>query len=94
MTEQLSMQRKNTSRQCFLGGSVGTESTCNADAGTGGSVPGSGDPLEGSIASHSNILAWRQKILAGCSPQGCKEMDTTEASEHPCTQHKYIQTHG
>ena len=73
---------------------MGTESTCNAeDAGTGGSIPGWGDPLEGSIATHSSILAWRQKILAGYSPQACKELDTTEATEHPCTQRKYIQTH-
>ena len=73
---------------------MGTESTCNAeDAGVGGSIPRSGDPLEGSIATHSSILAWRQKILAGYSPQGCKELDPTEASEHPHTQPKNIQIH-
>ena len=50
------------------------------------------DPLEKKMASHSSILAWRvpwrefhsclenshQRSLAGYSPWGCKESDTTE----------------
>ena len=37
--------------------SVGKESVCNA--GDVGSIPGSGDPLEKDMATHSSILAWR-----------------------------------
>ena len=37
------------------------------------------DPLEKGMATHSGILAWRMPwSLAGCSPQGHKESDTTE----------------
>ena len=43
------------------------------------------DPLEEGMAAHSSILAWRiqgQVSLVGCSPQGCKGSDMTEATEH------------
>ena len=36
------------------------------------------DPLEEGMATHSSILAWKQKSLEGCSPWGHKESDTTE----------------
>ena len=37
------------------------------------------DPLEEGIATHFSILAWRiQRSLAGCSPWGHQELDTTE----------------
>ena len=39
------------------------------------------DPLEKEMATHSCILAWKiheRRILAGYSPWGCKESDTTE----------------
>ena len=39
------------------------------------------DPLENGLATHSRILAWRfhgQRSLAGYSPWGRKELDTTE----------------
>ena len=38
------------------------------------------DPLEKGMAAHSSILAWRilQRSLAGYSPWGCKELDTTK----------------
>ena len=46
------------------------------------------DPLEEGVATHSSILAWGihgQKRLAGYSPRGCKESDTTEvSSRHTC----------
>jgi len=39
-------------------------------------------PLEEGMTTHSSILAWRilmeQRSLAGYSPWGCKESDTTE----------------
>ena len=38
-------------------------------------------PLEKEMAAHSSIVAWKshgQRSLAGCSPWGCKESDTTE----------------
>ena len=41
------------------------------------------DPLEEGTATHSSTSAWRihrQRSLAGYSPQGCKESDTTEAT--------------
>ena len=41
------------------------------------------DPLEGSMVTHTNIVAWRtlgQRSLAGYSPWGHKESDTTEAT--------------
>ena len=41
----------------WAGGSDGKESTCNA--GDSGLIPGSEDPLETGMATHSSILAWR-----------------------------------
>ena len=41
----------------FTQSSVGKESTCNA--GDLGLIPGSGDPLEKEMATHSSILASR-----------------------------------
>ena len=43
---------------------------------------GQEDPLEEGMATHSSILAWRipgtERSLAGYSPWGCKESNTTE----------------
>ena len=39
------------------------------------------DPLEEKMATHSSILAWEshgQRSMAGYSPWGPKELDTTE----------------
>ena len=39
------------------------------------------NPLEKAVATHSSILAWRipwTEEPGGYSPQGCKELDTTE----------------
>ena len=50
-----------------------------------GSTPGSGRSPGG---GHGNPLQYscpekpRQKSLVGYSPQGCKELDTTEVTEH------------
>ena len=44
-------------------------------------------PLEEEMATHSRILAQRtygQKSLAGNSPQGHKELEMTDATEHMC----------
>ena len=44
---------------------------------------GGDDPLEKEMATHSSILAWRshgQRSLAGYSPQGLTEPDTTEVT--------------
>ena len=41
--------------------------------------------LEGEMATHSSVLAWKshaQRSLAGYSPWGCKEVDTPEATGH------------
>ena len=44
------------------------------------------DPLEEGVAVHSSILTWRilwtVESLVGYSPQGHKESDTTEATQH------------
>ena len=43
------------------------------------------DPLEEEMATHSSILAWKIlwiEELAGCSPWGHKESDTTKLSAH------------
>ena len=39
------------------------------------------NPLEKAVATHSSILAWRipwTEEPGGYSPQGCKELDTSE----------------
>jgi len=47
-----------------------------------GMMPGIGKiPLEEGMATYSSILAWRipwQRSLAGYSPLGCKELDTSD----------------
>ena len=52
------------------------------------------DPLEEGIAAHSSILAWRIPWTEepGRLPQGCKESDTTEATQqqHLQLKIKYI----
>ena len=43
------------------------------------------DPLEEGMATHSSILAWRipqTEEPGGLHPQGCKELDATEATYH------------
>ena len=48
--------------------------------------PGGEDPLEKGMATHSRTLAGEsqgQKSLAGYSPWGCQESDTTEHMAHP-----------
>ena len=64
----------------FPGGSEGRESTCNA--GDPGLIPGSGRSPGG---GHGNPLQYAclenphgQRSLAGYSPWGRKELDTTE----------------
>ena len=42
-------------------------------------------PWRRAVSTHSSILAWRipmDGILAGYSPQGHKELDGTEATQH------------
>ena len=44
------------------------------------------DPLEEGVATHFSNLAWRIPMDRGAwqaySPHGCRESDTTEATEH------------
>ena len=59
------------------GGPDGKESACSA--GDLGSISGSG--MEKGMATHSIFLPGEfheQRSLTGCSPWGCKELDTTE----------------
>ena len=52
-----------------------------ANAGDVGSIPGWEDSLEEEMATCSSILAWRipwTEELAGYSPWGYKELDTSE----------------
>ena len=49
--------------------------------------------LEKEMATHFIILAWRipwQKSLAGCSPWGCKESDTTEQLNNNIHTHHFF----
>ena len=62
---------------------VKKESTCNAgDTGDAGSIPGSGrSPGRGKLQPTSVLLPEKshiQRSLAGYSPKGGKESDTTE----------------
>ena len=59
----------------------GKEPACNA--GDVGSIPGSGDPLEKEMATHSSILAWRilwtEEPGGGATVHGvAEELDMTE----------------
>ena len=50
------------------------------------------------MATHSSILVWRipgQRSLMGYGPQGCTELDTTEATQHAQTHsiYQYILYH-
>ena len=50
-----------------------------------GSIPGREDPLEEGVATTPVFLPGEshgQRSLAGCSPRGHKELDTTEVTEH------------
>ena len=75
----------------FPGSSAGKESACKA--GDAGSIPGLGtspwrrkwQPTPVFLPGESH----GQRSLAGYSPQGHKESDTTKAAEH--TQHKFLQ---
>ena len=47
---------------------------------------GGEDPLKKEMATHHSILAWKipwTESLAGYSPWGCKESDTTKATKPP-----------
>ena len=48
--------------------------------------------VEEGMATHSSILAWRipwTEEPGGLQAQGRKESDTTEATQHACTQSSY-----
>ena len=68
----------------FPGGSDVKESACNA--GDLGSIPGSGSSPEGGYGNPLQDSCLEnphgQKSLAGYSPWGPKELDTTEATKH------------
>ena len=51
------MSKTKYAHRCFPGGKVVKKPPANA--GDLESIPGSGDPLEKEMATHSNILAWR-----------------------------------
>ena len=49
------------------------------------------------MATYSSILAWEihgQRNLADYSPWGCKESDTTEATEHACVPDLHMEVKG
>ena len=69
----------------FLASSHGKESACSA--GDLGSIPVLGRSLEEDMAAQCSILPGEshgERSLAGCSPRGPKELDTTErlGTEH------------
>ena len=56
-----------------------------ANAGDAGWTLGQEDPLEEDMATYLPGESHGQRSLAGYSPQGCEELDTTEATEQACT---------
>ena len=68
----------------FPGGPPGREpASCAGDT---GSVPGSGRST--SVAAHPSVPAWGAPRTEGPGvyrPQGCTELDTTEATQHAHT---------
>ena len=67
-----------------------------ANAGDTGSIPGLEEPLEEEMTTHSSILADKshlQRSLAGYSPWGHKELDTTEQLNKHTQAHKCMHTH-
>ena len=91
MTQKPVQHLSSIQRVCdlngFPGGSEGKESASNA--GDTDSIPGFGrSPGEG----HGNTLQYSclenpmdKRSLAGYSPQGRKELDMPEVTEHACT---------
>ena len=75
----------------FPGSSAGKESGCSA--GDPGSIPGSGRSPGGGNGNPLQYFCLEsphgQRSLAGYSPWGCKESDTTELLSKG--QHRYIQ---
>ena len=67
-------------RMGFPGVLAGKEYACNA--GDLGSIPGLGRSLGGEYGNPFQYSSLEnphgQRSLAGCSPWGCKELDTTE----------------
>ena len=75
----------------LLWGFPGGSTVKNPPANAGGQE----DPLEEETI-HFNILAWRshgQRNLAGFSPWGCKESDTTEHMCQRARAHTHTHTH-
>ena len=67
----------------FPDGSAGKESACTV--GDTGSIPGSGRSPGGGKWPPTPVLPGKshgQRSLAGYNPQGCKESDTIEVTEH------------
>ena len=67
----------------YPGGSVVKNLPANVgDTGDAGSIPGSGRSPEGGNGNPLSVFlpgkSHGQGILAGCSPWGCKELDTTD----------------
>ena len=56
----------------------GKESVNAGDMGDAGSIPGSDNPLEKEMATHSSVLSW-EPLERGPwqGPRGCKVSDTT-----------------
>ena len=73
----------------FPGCSVSKESTCKAGDAEEGSIPGSGrSPWRRAWQPTPVFIPGEfhgQRSLAGYSPWGHEESDTTEATEHACT---------
>ena len=74
----------------FLGGTSGKEPTCQSRRHKRhGFDPWIGRiPLEKGMQSTPVFFSREslgQRSLAGCSPWGCQELDTTEVTEHACT---------
>ena len=59
------------------------------DAGELGSIPGSGDPLEEDMATHSSILAWKMSWTE--KPGGLQSIGSQRVGHDQATEHEHTQ---
>ena len=63
-----------------------------ANAGDVGSIPGSGDPLEEGMATHSSILIW--KIAWTGETEGLQSTGSQGVTHDRATEHTHVHFHG
>ena len=85
------LARGSPSTWGFLGGLVVKNPP--ASAGNVGLIPGSGNPLEKGMATHSSVHAWRipwTETSGGLQSTGLQKVGHVWATEHVHTQHPFL----